>query len=75
MENKRSKKRRLKVSEASKVEAKPSQEISFELFFAKCVHDGKLKPWQHKEILAFFKDMKLREKEDLKVYEDTLGKF
>jgi hypothetical protein len=74
MENKRSKKQRLKVPEAA-VEVKPSQQISFEMFFAKSIQEGKLKPWQHKEILAFFKDMGLREKEDLKVYEDTLGKF
>lgn len=75
MENKPSKKQRLKVPEASDEIVKPSQEISFELFFARCVHEGKLKHWQHKEISAFFKDMNLREKEELKVYEDTLGKF
>ncbi len=75
MENKRKKKQRSRVSESSNEDVKLSQQISFEMFFAKCVHEKKLKPWQHKEIAAFFKDMKLRDKEDLKVYEDTLGKF
>lgn len=75
MENKRSKKQRSKVSESSKEDVKPSQQISFEMFFAKCVHEKKLKSWQYKEIAAFFKDMNLKDKEDLKVYEDTLGKF
>lgn len=75
MENKRSKKRRSRVSETSVEEVKLSQEISFEMFFARCVATGRLKKWQRGEILAFFRDMKLREKEDLKVYEDTLGKF
>lgn len=75
MENKRSKNKHAKVSKSSSEDEKPSQEISFELFFANSVREGKLKKWQHKEIAAFFKDMKLREKEDLKVYEDALGKF
>lgn len=75
MENKRSKKQRLKIPEASIQVEKSSQEISFEMFFAKCVYEKKLKSWQYKEILAFFRDMKLKDKEDLKVYEDTLGKF
>lgn len=74
MENKRGRKQRSGVSEASNG-TKPSQEITFDLFFAKCVTEGKLRSWQHREILAFFRDLKLRDKEDLKVYEDSLGKF
>lgn len=75
MENKRQKKLRAQVSEDSSESKKLSQEIPFELFFAKCVFEGKLKYWQRKEIFAFFKDMNLREKEDLTTYEETLGKF
>ena len=70
MENKR-KKSRAKVSE----EKKPSQAISFEQFFSEKVRVGKLKDWQRKEIFAFFKDLNLREKEDLATYEEALGKF
>ena len=55
---------------------KPSSEITFEAFFVKCVREGKLKDWQRLEIRAFFlTDMKLREKEDLETYEETLGKY
>lgn len=55
---------------------KPSSEITFEAFFVKCVQEGKLKDWQRLEIKAFFlSDMKLREKEDLETYEETLGKY
>lgn len=73
MENKRRNKTDARVSESN--ERKLVQEIPFELFFAKCVFEKKLKSWQRKEILAFFKDMKLREKEDLTVYEKILRKF
>jgi hypothetical protein len=50
-------------------------EITFDLFFEKCVREGKLKSWQRMEIEAFFKDHKLREKEDSKIYADTLAKY
>lgn len=54
---------------------KSSSEMTFEAFFTKCVHEGKLKDWQRLEIATFFKDMKLREKEDLETYEASLGKY
>lgn len=77
MENKRGAKKNAKVSgESSKQGVKPSrEEISYALFFAAKVREGKLKAWQHDEVLSFFKDHGLREKEEPKVYEDLLGKF
>lgn len=54
---------------------KPSSATTFDAFFAKCVKEGKLKSWQSKEIAVFFKDLGLREKEDLELYEETLKKY
>lgn len=54
---------------------KLSQEVTFETFFAKCVNDGKLQFWQHDEIAIFFKENRLRQKEDFQVYEDTLKRY
>ena len=54
---------------------KSNSEITFEAFFSKCVFDGKLKSWQRQEIAAFFKDKKLKEKENLDVYESTLALY
>lgn len=52
------------------------QEIDFESFFHQCVAKGKLKAWQNREIAAFFfLDMKLRPKEDPKVYEAMLERY
>jgi hypothetical protein len=51
---------------------KKSEPITFELFFAKCVREDKLKFWQREEIAWFFRDMRLRDKEDLEVYEEAL---
>ncbi len=56
-------------------DAKPSPQITLDAFFHKCVFEGKLKPWQQHEITAFFRNLKLREKEELKVYEETLAKY
>lgn len=74
MENQR-KKNSAKSSMSKDKAIKPSSALTFEAFFSKCVKDGKLKAWQDKEIAAFFKDMKLRDKEDLEVYEAMLGKY
>lgn len=74
MENRRQKQRAGDSKSLSKVE-KPSSEITFEAFFTKCVFEGKLKSWQKLEIATFFKDAKLKDKEDLEVYEATLGKY
>lgn len=74
MENKRVKKA-AKVSKSFK-SGELSDDISFELFFSKCVDEGKLKSWQRKEIETFFKhDCSLRDKESLRTYEETLAKF
>lgn len=73
MENKR-KKTSVDPSVPAK-ENKLSSEITFDQFFVKCVHEGKLKHWQHNEIAAFFKDLRLKEKEDLKTYEAALVKY
>jgi len=71
---KRRRKNRTNVSIPSEVK-KSNSEITFEAFFIKCVSEGKLKNWQQKEIAAFFKDLKLRDKEDLEIYEQTLKKY
>lgn len=49
--------------------------MTFELFFVKCVREGKLNFWQRGEVEAFFKTKRLRPKEDLKVYEEALKAF
>lgn len=68
--------RNSKVVDSPLTEApKPSSAITFDAFFAKCVKEGKLKSWQSKEIAVFFKDLGLREKEDLELYEETLKKY
>lgn len=54
---------------------KPSSQITFGAFFAKCVKEERLKSWQLKEIAVFFKELGLREKEDLELYEETLKKY
>ena len=74
MENQRQK-TRAKDSMPEKKAIKPSSALTMEMFIAKCIHEGRLKPWQDKEIAAFFRDMKLRDKEDLEVYEAMLGKY
>lgn len=52
-----------------------SSQIAFDLFFAKCVQDRKLRPEQHREIQEFFRDLGLRSKEEQSVFEEALGKF
>lgn len=70
------KRKKSSVDDSMSVKEKPSSEkITFDMFFVKCVREGRLKSWQHKEVAAFFKDMRLKEKEDSEIYEATLGKF
>jgi len=64
------------VSSSPQIGAKKlSSEVTFESFFVKCVREGKLREWQRLEIAAFFRDLKLREKEDLEVFEESLKKY
>lgn len=70
---KKRKKTRKKSSRASASGRKP--QITLELFLTKCIREGKIRFWQKQEIEAFFRDKKLKDKEDLEVYEDTLKKY
>lgn len=76
---KRPKKEEQSPSTESKVELKASETkpeiMTFETFFAKCVRIGKLKKWQHDEVAAFFKDHRLKAKEDPEVFEETLKRY
>lgn len=69
----RSKNQRSGVPEASGV--KPSQDIHFDLFFAKCVREKRLRAEQHREILVFFRGLSLRDREAPEIYEQALVKF
>jgi hypothetical protein len=69
------KKSSAEISTQKNEERKPCSRITFEAFFHKCVFEGKLKVWQHKEIAAFFQDKKLKDKEDLEIYEETLSTY
>lgn len=51
------------------------QVITFDVFFAKCVREDKLRFWQRSEVEAFFKDLRLRTKEYLVTFEEALNKF
>lgn len=70
---KKRKKTRKKSSDAPAGGKKP--QITLELFLTKCIREGKIRFWQKREIEAFFRDRKLKDKEDLEVYEDTLKKY
>lgn len=73
---KQAKKTRKKTSKtAEKKVQNESSEISFKAFFDMCVRKGKLRPEQDREIEAFFKDMKLKSKEDLDTYRKMLEKY
>lgn len=72
MKRQRRSKRRSDEDEAKK--SGPEQ-VLMRRFLEKCVREGKIKPWQPAEIAAFFRDMKLKDKEDPKVYEETLKKY
>jgi len=61
-------------SKKSKTKKKP-QGISFTSFFNDCVRRGALKTTQKAEISLFFKESGLKDKEDLKIYNETLKKY
>lgn len=69
------KKRRKRRKSSSASAGDKKNEMTFELFFVKCVREGKLNFWQRGEVEAFFKTKRLRPKEDLKVYEEALKAF
>ncbi len=60
---------------AGKKAAKQDSKVTFKAFFSRCVILGQLKPWQEKEIYAFFRAQDLKDKEDLDVYQKTLEKY
>ncbi len=68
-----SKKRKALLPEEPQVEAGPV--VSFKAFFSGCVIRGLMKPWQEKEIHAFFKDLGLKDKESSETYKDALAKY
>ena len=59
----------------SRKKPKLSSEITMDLFIEKAVLTGKIQPWQRKEIAVFFRDKKLKEKEDPEIYSATLAKY
>lgn len=67
-----SKKRKSPQIDETKVE---SQEVSYRVFFSQCVTKGLVKPWQEKEIHAFFKDIGLTDQEPEDTYKDALAKY
>ncbi len=73
MEKRRKKGR--KGDASSKSEQKSSSEVTLDQFLERAVHQGKIRPWQRKEIAVFFRDKKLKDKEDSKIYEETLKKY
>ena len=52
-----------------------SPEVSFIGFFQDCLHKQLVKPWQEKEIRAFFYQLGLRDKEPSDKYKDALAKY
>lgn len=58
-----------------KVKKQKSSEITLKAFFEQCVRLGKLMPWQRLEVEAFFKHLKLKNKEDLDTYQKALEKY
>lgn len=49
--------------------------VSFLEFFQESLTKGLVKPWQEKEIRAFFKDLGLTEKETADAYKIALAKY
>jgi hypothetical protein len=68
------KKQRKKAEKGSDAESKV-EIISFEAFFARAVCQGKVRFWQRDEVAAFFRDCRLREKEDSEKYEAALKRY
>jgi len=72
MEKRRRKKRRSGNGKPKKLSPEP---VLMRRFLEKCAREGKIRPWQIAELESFFRDTKLKEKEDPKVYEETLKKY
>lgn len=49
--------------------------VSYRVFFHDCLAKGMVKPWQEKEIHAFFRDLGLTDKEPADKYKDALAKY
>lgn len=68
-------KRKKKVSRRRKKAPKESKEVTFKAFFSWCVNTGKLLEHQENEILAFFRDHRLKDKEDRDKYLKVLENY
>lgn len=51
------------------------QYVTFKTFFNQCVMLKRLNSWQYDEIRAFFSQHKLKDKEDVKIFEEVLKKY
>ena len=69
-----SKKRKLTPSD-SQTKINESEVVSYQVFFQDSVFKGLVRPWQEKEIKAFFKDLGLTDKEPSDKYRDALAKY
>lgn len=70
------KKKSKKVLETQpEVEVKAPEKITFSAFFSQALNQRLVRAGQEKEILAFFKDLRLKEKEDLETYLQALSKY
>lgn len=72
---KRHRKKQVDIALLENPVEKSDSQVTFDAFFNRCVFDGRLKDWQRKEILAFFQDKNLKEKENLELYESTLALY
>ena len=69
-------KRKKKASKRRKKKAPAkSKEVTFKSFFTWCVVTGKLLEHQENEILAFFRDHRLKDKEDRDKYLKVLENY
>ena len=68
-------KRKKKASSRRRKTPKEPTEVTFKQFFSWCVNTGKLAEYQEKEILAFFRDHRLKDKEDRDKYLKVLDKY
>lgn len=75
MERKRRKKSTSTRRRKKPAPKKESTEVTFKAFFSWCVITGRLDPHQEAEILAFFRDHRLKDKEDKDKYLKVLQKY
>ena len=64
-----------KVDKPAIVEEVKSEVVTYSAFFQEVLGKGLVKPWQEREIYAFFKDIGLQDKEPLDKYKIALAKF